>query len=79
MNSSYELELLLDDDGGGGGCTPGRRTNSIVTGRADSRIIVITASFGLPTTFTPPTLYIASLMAILPECCVATRHRLLRL
>ena len=61
------LEELLGDDellDGCDCCCRGRRTNWMTTGRADSRIIVITASFGLPTTFTPATLYMASPMAI---------------
>ena len=67
-----ELELsddelddeLLDDELLDGCCGRGRRTNWMTTGRADSRIIVMIASFGLPTTFTPATLYMASPMAI---------------
>ena len=63
-----ELELLddelLDDEMLDDCCGRGRRTNWMTTGRADSRIIVMIASFGLPTTFTPATLYMASPMAI---------------
>ena len=66
-----ELELLddelLDDemlDVDCDCCCRGRRTNSMVTGLTEPRITVITGDFGLPTTFTPPTLYMASPMAI---------------
>ena len=66
-----ELELLddelLDDemlDVDCDCCCRGRRTNSMTTGRTEPRIIVITCDFGLPTTFTPPILYMASPMAI---------------